>query len=219
MLFRILIGAAIAFGASSTMLAGVFASSDLDWKSELKPELCGGIGKPIVNVRQVVWNDIDSGIAGYWAFDKYRRDIKVWKTAVNGTFCATVHYKGKFNAIPGATSPGNTATLLGDEKGKMEGGYRATIVGEFNPTLKTKGSIGLFDYDCDVSANCPGRVDWIAKYFTETSTSLDWWGWIYRGGKYGTWVNAVIGNEGDITPATKKGHNDDEEDDDEEDDD
>jgi len=203
MFSRIFIGI-VTVVTSAAMAGGVFGPPPkLPWKSELNSELCGGIGTPIVNVRQAVENDVDSGTAGnFWAYDNYVRRIKVWKTGVPNTFCATVEYKGKFSSIIGQTSPGGATTLIGNEHGKMRGGYRATIVGAFHPTLKTKGSIGFFDYQCDIFGNCPGRMNWVDKYFTSASTNLDWWGWIYTGGKYGTWINAISGNEGDIIPAT-----------------
>ena len=46
---------------------------------------------------------------------------------------------------------------------------------------------------------CPGLVDWTAQYFSSTSGyDLAWWGWEYRAGRHGTWVNALSGNSGDI---------------------
>ena len=175
----------------------------LNWQKELNKKKCDNlIGSPIINVTQKVSNDADSGIAGnYWAFDSYKRDIKVWKTNTPGVFCAIVKYHGEFKAVAGQKSPGNTGILTGKEHGSMEGGYRAVITGSLleNPTWRKKGSVGKFDYKCDINGNCPGRVNWSDQYFTAGYTfEQPWWGWIYRAGRNGTWVNAVSGNLGDI---------------------
>ncbi|PIP73347.1 MAG: hypothetical protein COW88_02295, partial [Candidatus Lloydbacteria bacterium CG22_combo_CG10-13_8_21_14_all_47_15] len=88
MFSRIFIGI-VTVVTSAAMAGGVFGPPPkLPWKSELNSELCGGIGTPIVNVRQAVENDVDSGTAGnFWAYDNYVRRIKVWKTGVPNTFC------------------------------------------------------------------------------------------------------------------------------------
>jgi len=180
----------------------VFAAPDtLNFGTELNTGQCDKIGKPVVNVVQKVINSIDSGEAGNnWAFDNYNRHIQVW-AQTDGTYCAVLHYQGKFDGQAGEESPGNTGILSGDEDGAFEGGYRATITGTLKttPDWPTRGSLGTFDYDCDLDGNCPGAIAWFDQYFESGySYTLDWWGWIYHGGKCGTWVNSSYGNAGDI---------------------
>lgn len=183
--------------------------TNLNWGSQVNANACGTTGAPIINVNQKITNDADSGFAGYWALDNLNRTIKVWQVSDN-SFCATVRYSGQFTSIPGAVSPsGDTSQILtGNERGTFEGGYTAT----FNGTLRTdspwssNGSVGSFDYACSPvgwAANCTGYVDWVGQYFTYDSNSFNqpWWGWIYHGGKYGTWVNSLNLNAGDIMPA------------------
>ncbi len=183
----------------------------LNWESQLKPSLCGASGKPIINVHQRVLNDADSGFNGYWAFDNYEREIKVWPLQ-NGTYCATVAYEGRFKAVAGQNSPGqgSTGVLTGKERGSFEGGYRAIITGSLlaSPLWPTHGSVGATDYKCDIAGTCPGRVSWVEQYFSYTGFDQPWWGWIYQGGRYGTWINASIGSSGDILPATTGKHDD-----------
>lgn len=180
-----------------------FADSDfkLDWKKEVNPSECGKVGKPVINVTQAVVNDADSGQAGnYWAFDNYKRHIQVW-TRPEGSYCALVSYEGAFDAQAGQVSPGNTGILTGNEDGQLHGGRRATIIGTLKtvPSWPTDGSVGLTDYQCDLSGNCPGFVSWPGQYFESGfSYSDDWWGWIYRAEENGTWINAITGNLGDV---------------------
>ena len=173
----------------------------LDWRRELTASKCNGVGRPIVNVRQKVKNDADSGFAGYWAIDQYTRDITVYKTATVGTYCATVEYDGKFVSFAGA-SPNNTGTIAAGIKGEMNGGYRSTLfTGALlsTPLWPTHGNVGTTDYNCDNLGNCPGRIDWTTKYFSTTSGfDLAWWGWIYNTQHHGTWINAISGSVGDI---------------------
>lgn len=182
------------------------AAPKLNWEAQLKPSLCGASGKPIISVHQKVLNDVDSGTGGNnWAFDNYEREIKVWRLS-SSTYCATVAYEGRFQGVAGEKSPGNTAVLTGNERGSFEGGYRAIITGALlaSPLWPTHGSVGTTDYKCkitDSAGACPGYVSWVNRYFSSTGFDYSWWGWIYHGGRYGTWVNAVSGNIGDIVPA------------------
>lgn len=197
-------------GVVSVLAFPAFAfagTSDLHLDAQLK--CANTIGNPVVNVTVKVSNNADSGIAGnYWAMDALERHITVWQTATAGTFCATVKDEGSFRTIAGQTSPGATGTLTGKERGQINGGYVATVAGSLlaNPLWKTHGNIGKIDYQCDAAGNCPGYVSWLSRYFNAGyGFDQPWWGWIYRGGKYGTWVNAVSGNSGDILPAIGTG--------------
>jgi hypothetical protein len=84
----------------------------------------------------------------------------------------------------------------------MKGGYTATIKGTLadDPEWPLRGSVGTVDYQGDVQAGTrPGAVDWVSDvYFPSAGFSFDWWGWIYHGGKCGTWVNASTKDCGDI---------------------
>ncbi len=183
--------------------------------NELSNSACGKkLGSPVIEVTQKVQNDADSGETGnYWAFDYYTRHIKVWQTVAPGettpgTYCAIVTYDGSFYAIPGQVGPGNrpAGALINtstDEPvhGSMTGGRRATITGTLlaTPTWKTHGSVGTTNYQCNISGTCTGLVSWVNQYFVSgASYTDDWWGWQYRGGSHGTWINAVTGNSGNI---------------------
>ena len=191
---------ALLFGA---MTMSAFAATEhLNWGSQLNSAQCQGVGAPIVNVTQQVRNDVDSGFGGYWAFDDFSRKIQVWATSEADVYCATVSYQGQFSsdAFAGDTSPGTTGILTGDERGTFEGGYTGTITGTplATPLWPTHGSVGTTDYMCDTSGICPGYIDWVTQYFPVDTFSYDFWGWIYHGGKYGTWVNASTGSSGDV---------------------
>lgn len=161
-----------------------------------------------------ITNDVDSGEAGnYWAFDTVSRHIQVWSVAPN-TYCATVTYfSSTFQAVSGQTSPGAGGTLTGDEYGSFAGGYQTTnFTAQLdinNPSIW--GTAGLvnagqpINYQCDITGNCRGYVDWSAQYFTHISGfDLLSWGWKYKGkdsqdhSSTGLWINASTGNSGDI---------------------
>lgn len=175
----------------------------LDWKKEVNAKKCNVHGDPIINVEEKVKNDADSGVAGNaWAFDNYKRLIKVWQVG-NNTYCATVAYEGKFNAVAGQTGPAGTGVIGNDVKGEFQGGYRSTVfTGTLltSPLWPTNGSVGTVDYQCDLSFNCPGRINWTTQYFSSTpGFDLAWWGWIYKADDdHGTWINAISGNLGNI---------------------
>lgn len=185
---------AVGLGTAATALAD--SSINLD---QLDKSRCGA-GELIVDVEHGVLNDHDSGVAGNsWALDAYEREIRVWQTGVN-TFCAIVRYDGEFVTLAGA-SPGGSSTVAAGVEGDLEGGYRTTeFTATFAPTRPTDGDLGTFDYGCDVSPSCPGRVSWFGFYFTNISgLDLAWWGWSYDAGDNGFWVNSIDGNSGDIT--------------------
>lgn len=180
-----------------------FASTEhLNFGTQLSANECQKVGAPVVNVKQTVLNDVDSGEAGnYWAFDNLKRNIQVFATAGADVYCAEVFYQGKFDAQAGQQSPGNTAVLSGIEDGTFQGGYRATITGTLlsDPLWSTHGNVGTTDYQCDLTGNCPGYIDWVAQYFGPSyGFSLQWWGWIYRAGHNHVWVNSSDGNSGDV---------------------
>jgi hypothetical protein len=181
-----------------------YATPQLDWGTQLNAAQCGK-GKLVINLVQNVTNNPDSGQAGnVWAYENFTRQIQVWNITKTGdavaTYCAIVRYEGNFTGIEAQTSPGQTGTLNGDEMGDFQGGFRAIIQGSFAISAPTKGFIGTVD--CEFSTDfCIGHVsDWTTLYFSQPVSSFDlvWWGWIYHGGQYGTWVNAITGNTGDI---------------------
>jgi hypothetical protein len=177
------------------------ASFGGDLATNLSPAACGG-GTLVIHATEAVRNDNDSGQAGNnWAYDDLVRSINVWHRA-DGTYCAIVGYAGAFTTVAGR-SPGNTANNPAGIRGLFYGGYRST---NFSATLRsdpawpTHGFVGVVDYKCDAATSvCPGYVDWTKQYFSTTSGyDLSWWGWEYRAGRNGTWINAVSGNSGDI---------------------
>jgi hypothetical protein len=179
------------------------AALRLDFGKNLSAAQCGGVGSPVINASQKVVNTVDSGEAGnYWAFDQFSRTIQVWKTETENTYCALVSYRGNFSGVSGQTSPGNTGVLSGNERGPMQGGYAATIVGTLltNPAWNANGGVGTTNYQCDISGTCPGSINWVTQYFNSDYTfTYNWWGWIYRGGgKDKAWVNSSEGNTGDV---------------------
>lgn len=184
----------------------------VNFEKELTKKACNATGKAVINVKEKVLNDADSGQAGnYWAFDTAKRVIKAWDLG-NGTFCVTVNYEdSRYNAVGGQRSPGNTGILSGKEKGEFGGGYRGIVKGTLltSPLWPTHGSVGTVDYKCDINGNCPGAVSWMGQYFTSGYTfDYGFWGWIYKGVKDHKWVNACgadipgnpacIGNSGDV---------------------
>ena len=184
-------------------------SGNFNPDKQLSKSACGDkLKDPVVNIVQKVQNDADSGEAGnYWAFDYYTRHIKVWAVGEN-KYCAIATYDGKFYAVPGQIGPGNrpSGALINTPtnepvNGDMDGGYRATITGSLlsTPLWTTNGSVGTTNYQCDINANCPGRVSWLDKYFNSGySFDYGWWGWKYDGGSHGTWINSQDGNSGNI---------------------
>jgi hypothetical protein len=196
----------VAIAMTLLLLAGqamAAPSVHLNWGSEVNPGQCDGPpGKLVINVTHQVTNDLDSAVGGgFWATDNYNKHIQVWQVDTN-TFCADVRYLGSFVTDDGL-SPQGTDTIAAGIAGTFEGGYRATITGTLNPdpSLRTRGNIGTFDYGCDVeTGSCTSLFSWTSTYFTSVdSFDYDWWGWIYHGGTNGSWVNASTGNEGDIT--------------------
>ncbi len=173
-------------------------------KGELNRNACAAVGKVVIDVNEKVLNDADLGTAGNtWAFDTYNKHIQVWLQST-GTWCAVVTWNGgKFAAIEGATSPGNTAVIGANVNGQFSGGYRAIITGALlaTPSWPTHGSVGTVDYACNSDPACPGYVDWVAQYFTGASTfAYAWWGWSYKASDHhGSWITTSdVTSSGDI---------------------
>ena len=169
------------------------------------------IGKPIINVTQKVQNDPDSGIANWWAFDYFTRQITVWKTGTPTTYCAVLTYNGNFYAVPGQLGPQSASitdgaiTTPADEpiNGPFSGGER-TIVTLASlktiPSWTTSGSVPTTNYQGKIDGTRPGYIYWQDQYFnTGWSSSDDWFGFKYNGGSHGTWINSSSpGNSGNI---------------------
>lgn len=181
--------------------------------SQLVKSQCGNrLGDPIINVTQKVQNDADSGFGTptYWAFDYYTRHIQVWQTATS-TYCAVVTYDGNFYSVPGQGQPGDSSGTLKIDasvnqpiNGDQFGGYRAILTGTLNPspTWPTNGNVGTTNYKCDLSGICPGIVSWLGVYFNPTPTfDYSWWGWQYKAGSHGTWVNECANGTDTTAPA------------------
>lgn len=188
---------------SGTAAAGRPDRCTLNWGKRLNANRCDGDLR--IDVTQAVVNDIDSGHHGFWAYDDYRRHIQAWEVA-DGEFCALVTYHGQFEAVGGQPSPGlddaGGKELSGNERGTMQGGYAATIEGTLadDAIWPLRGFVGTHDYEGNVQTGELGNaVDWVSDvYFEDSSFAFDWWGWIYHGGRYGTWVNAADTDCGDI---------------------
>lgn len=201
--------ASLALSLTAALLAlaapALAAPPSLNWGTEVNAGECETTGSPVVNVTHKVLNSVDSGLAGYWASEDYNKRIQLWDQG-DGVYCAVVSYEGHFTGVAGQQSPYNTEPLDGDENGAFQGGYRGIISGNLlaKPTWSTRGRVSTVDYECTspvgFKVDCPGSVNWVDQYFQPGyKFSYDWWGWIYHGGRHGTWVNSSDGNAGDIT--------------------
>ena len=164
----------------------------------------GGGAKQVVDVLYTLKNDADSGFGGnYWANDTIFRHLRIW-SETDGTYCVQVADLGTFVTYAG-TSPSGTSTVSAGVRGIIDGGYVTTdVVGTFAPTLSTHGYVGTYDLQCDASGNCPGSAISWASYFSSVTSSHAFaqWGWIYRAGRHGTWLNqddVAAADSGDIT--------------------
>lgn len=182
----------------------------LDWGTEVNLDQCGP-GPLVINVTEKVVNSLDSGVLSWWAYESYNRQIRVRQTSPS-TFCAVVRYQGDFTTVGGPSPNGTDSNIAAGIRGTFEGGYRATITGSLlSITSPTRGHVSVTDHQCTWTdsdsdgifdygeESCPGRIDWTAQYFSLTGFNFDWWGWIYNTESNGTWVNAITGNQGDIT--------------------
>jgi hypothetical protein len=176
-------------------------------KQDLASKVCkpaDSKAKQLVDVHYKLINDYDSGFAGNaWANDTIDRHLRLYGLA-HGTFCANVEDHGTFLTFAG-TSPSGASTVAADVKGSIDGGYNTTFfTGTFdNPSsLPTHGNLGTFDLACINAYTCPGDHPSYLSYFSSTSgADLAQWGWIYKAGKHGTWLNqddVAAADSGDI---------------------
>jgi len=172
----------------------------LNWGSEVNPSRCRndqGYRYLELNVTRHVEGDVALTDAlatpgTVWAVRDFNQHIQVWNIGILGgggseRFCALVRYQGSF------------ATLGGQVDGTFEGGYRLVFFADEGTNPNTRGQIGTFPGPVDL-------FDWLGTSFSyfvnvdsDLRSDLEWWGWIYHGGKNGTWVNAITGNQGGIT--------------------
>lgn len=171
-----------------------------NWGKYVNASACSGT--LVINVTLAVTNDADSGVASYWAYDNYQKQVQVWQTAP-GSFCVISRYEGQFTTVA-TNSPGGTGTVSADHAGTMTGGYQYTFDGVLNtsPAYPTTGYIGSFDYAWDGTQAGAGSLtlfSWVSTYFSTTSNwEYNFWGWVYQGGSCGTWYNTSLGTSGDI---------------------
>ena len=193
--------------------------NNLNWGQQLNAsENACPKGKTVLKVVRKVINALDSGTGQnddgfvWWANTEYIQQIQVVETEP-GKFCARVKSQGSFESVggdgPGCATEANCSSsedrLEAGVVGTFQGGLINTFEGTFNPDgMRTKGSIGTLDADCDASTavGCLGGSvfsRWRSEYFTDvTSSSFPWWGWVYHAGNNGSWVNKTEGNEGNI---------------------
>lgn len=203
------------FALSLVTAAVVSASPDLKLdKKSISSKACNADGsKMVVDVDYTLVNDYDSGFGGNaWANDTIDRQLRIWQLPA-GTFCVQVADHGKFVTFAG-TSPSSFSTVSAGIKGELEGGYITTdIVGTFAPTLPVHGDLGTYDLMCIDANTCPGTSPGWKSYFATgvTANQFVHWGWIYKAGHNGTWLNqdnVAAAASGDIT-GSPRGHGED----------
>ncbi len=188
----------------ATMLFGLLFAGEalaapqdphLNWGSHVNAGAVQG-GQLVINITHKVLNDQDSAVTRpVWALDNYNKSLQVWQVGPN-SFYAVARYTGSFTTTAGSSPMGRDPDgIAGGIKGSYEGGYTSTVFTgtlRANPEFATRGNIGTFDYSV-------APFDWVDSYFESTNGfDLAWWGWVYRAGKNGTWVNSIDGNYGDI---------------------
>jgi hypothetical protein len=193
----------------------------LNWGHELRAsDTSCPSGDKVLNVMYKITDSVDSGTgtndfeAPWWAVIDYVLQVQVVELGAD-VFCATVKTQGSFESV-GGDGPGCANESSCDlEAGRLEpgvvgtfkGGYTETFAGSFSPDgMRTKGSIGTFNHDCDPTiggGDCDGAgvTRWLSLYFTGvTDFDFDeWWGWVYHAGNDGSWINEIDGNDGNIT--------------------
>jgi len=169
------------------------------------PQACAGDGATILaNITEDVLNVIDSGFGGnWWAHDDLNRHFQIWQVAEND-YCVAVGDTGMSTTYAG-TSPSGYSTVSEGVTGSIVGGYVVSVHGTFNAgNLPTDGYLGTFDRECDPdTSSCPGFYQTWTNYF-ETGFTWDYvdWGWVYKAGNNGTWLNqdnVAAADSGDIT--------------------
>ena len=201
--------------AAATLIGGVISTAPalaapgphLDWGHQLRAsETSCPSGDKVLNVNYKIINSLDGGngtnIFGgsAWAFIDYVLHVQVVELET-GEFCATVKTQGSFESI-GGDGPSGDGDLEPGVIGTFQGGYTDTFTGTFDPGERTRGSIGTFDHDCDPATGvCDGSgvFRWRELYFPGAVHTLEGWGWIYRAGNNGVWVNGIDGDDGNIT--------------------
>jgi hypothetical protein len=199
---RLIVVLATAAALGVLAAPGALASPGLDYQagSAATMKTFCAPGPIVVNVTMNVVNDADVGLArDVWALDKYQRQIQVIQTGPN-TYCAATRYSGSFGTLTGI-SPGLTGFVFPGISSIMAGGDRFTFNGQLRTDVPTSGSIGTFDFACDASFTCPGRVDWRSLLFTNvTNFRTLWWAFAYATSDgHGTWANRMDYSYGDIT--------------------
>ena len=194
----------------------------LNWGSQVNASRCPtdqGYRYLEINVTRKVELDVAPGAGNFdadqlapaapdgWARREYNQHIHVWKIGVPGgevgseRFCALVRYQGSFLST-GSSDPNGVSGLAAGVDGTFEGGYRLVFNADEAFTAPTRGHV-------ETVAVSGGATDWMSLYFINVGIGSvpgipapDWWGWVYHGGRNGTWVNAVGGNvQGTITGA------------------
>ena len=203
---------------SGQVVAG--PANTLNWGHQLNAtETACPTGIKVLDISYKLSNSLDSGTGTndcghvWWAVIDYVLQVKVVDLGDN-QYCATVKNQGSFESVggdgPGCAENSNCELPEGylspGVVGTFQGGYTMTFTSEnFNPDgLRTRGSIGKFDHNCDPCTGgiCDGAgsTRWRSLYFPDYSqASYDWYGWVYHAGNNGSWVNAISGNEGNIT--------------------
>jgi hypothetical protein len=165
----------------------------------------------VLSVSYRVVNDVDTGVRGNnWAFDTYRRSVRVWRKAP-GQFCSASTYDGDFTSIKGA-SPGGKSQLPAGIRGSFKGSSVTTFRGTFAPRgAAVRGFVGTKDFACssaDRKGECSGTWDWLGGYFTGAAQfKYVRYAFAYHAtenGK-GTWTDTLVGaksrTSGDIRVA------------------
>jgi hypothetical protein len=202
-----------------TSTASLAQTPSLNWGSEVNPSRCPtdqGYRYLEINVTRKVEHDVAPGAGHFdasqttptppdgWANREFNQHIQVWKIGIveppgeGERYCALVRYQGSFVSTGTSDPNGSAAVLENGVDGTFEGGYRLVFTAEENFTAPTRGHV-------QTVLTSGGATDWLPLYFinvTLDSPEPEWWGWVYHGGRNGTWVNSVGGNvQGNITGA------------------
>ena len=204
--------------AAATLIGGVISTAPasaapgphLDWGHQLTAsETSCPSGDKVLNVNYKIINSLDSGNgtndvgAPWWAFIDYVLHVQVVELEP-GEFCATVKNQGSFESIGGDGPSGDGRSRARGDR-DLPGRLHRDLHRHVRPpasapaaasapstTTATRQRSG----DCDGA----GVTRWLGLYFPVSRFHFDeWWGWIYRAGNNGVWVNAIDGDDGNIT--------------------